>query len=36
LPDVLAELAATNVSAWTIGEVQPATESNPAGTIALT
>jgi selenide, water dikinase len=36
LPDVLAELAATNVSAWIIGEVQPATESNPAGTITLT
>jgi selenide, water dikinase len=36
LPDVLAELAAVSVSAWTIGEVQSATESNPAGTIALT
>jgi selenide, water dikinase len=36
LPDVLAELAATNVSAWIIGEVEPATESNPSGTITLT
>ena len=34
--DTLAELASTNVSAWTIGEVQPATETNPAGTISLT
>ena len=34
--DVLAELASVDVPAWTIGEVQPATDSNPAGTITLT
>ena len=34
--DVLAELGHVNISAWTIGEVQAATESNPPGNISLT
>ena len=34
--DVLAELASVGVPAWTIGEVQSATDSDPAGTITLT